>query len=124
MKVLTKSVIATFGLLALSVVMISPALANCNMELDITNGFNVPIKIVEIKTSTNPPVYKSQWTGFEKIKAGASKTFYFTTDADCVDGTGVNQLWDMRIFRDNGKRHNCFNIDDTASVTLRKPDNC
>ena len=109
---------------ALSLSMAGPASAGCNIELEIKNAFNVPINIDKIQTS-NPlvPIYRTRWDQTRNIPAGATSTVHFNTTTDCTV-LGTNQTWDMKIFRTNGKVHQCFNVDDDDRVTLRKATAC
>lgn len=124
MKLSRKLIILKTVAVALSYMMANPATAGCNIELEIKNEFNVPINIDKVQTS-NPlvPIYRTRWDQTRNIPAGAVSTLYFNTTTDCTV-LGKNQTWDMKIFRTNGKVHQCFNVDDDGRVTLRKTNAC
>jgi hypothetical protein len=100
------------------------AFATCSHSTDITNDSNVTMRIVELKSSSSPPVWKSQWVGFLAIAPNATETIEWTSDLDCEDGAGVENQWDVKLYRSIGKVHYCDNLSPSEPISINAPDLC
>ena len=133
MKTLKNIRFLSIGLFLLSFACVDMAKASCVMTLNITNGFNVPINIAEIKTAS-ALIYKSKWTGKKKILVGDtwSTTVTLTGHTSCTGSTtisGVSEVtfyqWGVNIFRENGKKHHCSRVQiNKSNLFLTKKTNC
>jgi len=106
--------------------------AGCTLYITVYNDFpNVPLNIDKIKTAAyyqgvipaSGLIYKEQWTGNVSIPVGGAHMFTLTVDNACKWGTFDN-IWNVRVFRENGTKHTCNNIRTSTSVYLKKPDVC
>jgi hypothetical protein len=100
------------------------ASAACSHSTQITNESNVTLRIVEVKSSSSPPFFKSQWTGLRTIHAGDTGTINWTSDLDCNDPSGVPNVFDVKLVRSIGKVHSCDNLQQSEAVRLNAPDLC
>jgi hypothetical protein len=100
------------------------ALADCSHSTRITNDSNVTFRIVELKSSSSPPFFKTQWTGRRTIRAGETGTIDWTSDLDCSDDSGVDNVFDVKLVRSIGAVHSCDNLLQSEAVTLNAPDTC
>ncbi len=116
----------TFLLTAVTAVLAMPGLAfaACSHNTDITNDSNVTLRFVELKSSSSPPVFKSQWTGVQRIAPGATETISWTSDLDCTDGSGVPNHWDVKLIRSIGLTHYCSDLSQSEAVSVDAPDLC
>lgn len=73
------------------------AFGACSHQTAIRNDSNVTMRVVEIKSSYAPPVFKSQWTGNRAIAPGATSTISWTSDLDCEDASGVPNTFDVKF---------------------------
>ena len=96
----------------------------CSHSTEITNDSSVTMRVVEIKSSSSPPVFKSQWTGNRVIAQGATGTISWTSDLDCEDGSGVANILDVKFIRKIGQTHYCSGMEQSQSVRLDAPDIC
>jgi hypothetical protein len=79
------------------------ALATCGCSVTLVNSLATDITISKIKTSDRGikgGIFKNQWVGTRKIKAGEKSNFDFTVDGGCG-----NDHW-FRFVRQDGKE--CF----------------
>jgi hypothetical protein len=79
------------------------ALAVCGCSVTLINSLATDITISKIKTSDRgikASIFKTQWVGTRKIKAGGKSNFVFTVDGGCG-----NEHW-FRFVRQDGKE--CF----------------
>lgn len=100
------------------------ASAECSHSTQITNDSNVTIRIVELKSSSSPPFFKTQWTGLRTIRSGDTGTINWTSDLDCTDDSGVANIFDVKLVRSIGQVHACDNLQRSEAVRLEAPDLC
>lgn len=100
------------------------ASAACSHSTQITNDSNVTFRIVELKSSSSPPFFKTQWTGLRTIRAGETGTINWTSDLDCKDDSGVANIFDVKVVRSIGQVHFCDNLQQSEAITLDAPDLC
>ena len=100
------------------------ASAACSHSTQITNDSSVTFRIVELKSSSSPPFFKTQWTGLRTIQAGDTGTINWTSDLDCTDDSGVPNVFDVKLVRSIGKVHSCDNLQQSEAVALNAPDLC
>jgi hypothetical protein len=100
------------------------ASAACSHSTEITNDSNVTLRIVELKSSSSPPFFKSQWTGLRAIRAGDTGTINWTSDLDCADDSGVPNVFDVKLVRSIGQIHSCDNLQQSEAVRINAPDLC
>jgi hypothetical protein len=100
------------------------ASAECSHSTRIKNDSNVTLRIVELKSSSSPPFFKTQWTGLRTIRAGDTGTIDWTSDLDCTDDSNVPNIFDVKLVRSIGKVHSCDNLQPSEAVTLEAPDLC
>jgi hypothetical protein len=107
-------------------VLATPALvhASCSHSTDITNDSNTTLRIVELKSSYSPPFFDSQWTGTRVIAPHTTETINWTSDLDCTDDSGVQNHWDVKLYRANGQVHYCGNLARSEAVSINTPDLC
>ena len=74
-------------------------LAECSHSTRISNDSNVTLRIVELKSSSSPPFFKTQWTGRRTIRAGETGTIEWTSDLDCSDDSGIDNVFDVKLVR-------------------------
>jgi hypothetical protein len=98
--------------------------AACSHSTDITNNSAVTMRVVEIKSSSSPPFFTSQWIGNRVIAAGATGTILWTSDLDCEDGAGVPNILDVKFIRKIGQTHYCSGMEQSQAVRLDAPDIC
>lgn len=101
-----------------------PADAACSHNTRITNGSSITLRFAELKSSYAQPVFKSQWSGERVIAPGATATIKWTSDLDCTDGLGVDNHWDVKLFRNNGNVHYCGRLRQGQDVRVDTPDLC
>ena len=99
------------------------ATATCSHSTRITNNSSITLRIAELKSSYAQPFFKSQWTGEKVIAPGSSKKIKWTSDLDCASG-GIDNEWDVKLFRNNGKVHYCSELGPGQDVNINKPDLC
>lgn len=100
------------------------ASAECSHSTQITNDSNVTFRIVELKSSSSPPFFKTQWTGLRTIGPGDTGTINWTSDLDCTDDSDVPNIFDVKLVRSIGKVHFCDNLEQSEAVSLNAPDLC
>jgi hypothetical protein len=100
------------------------AAAECSHSTQITNDSNVTLRIVEVKSSSSPPFFKSQWTGLRTIRSGDTGTINWTSDLDCEDDSGVPNTFDVKLIRSIGQVHSCDNLQQSEAIRLNAPDLC
>ena len=98
--------------------------AACSHNTEIHNNSSVTMRIVELKSSSSPPVFKSQWTGTRVIAPRATGTISWTSDLDCKDGSGVLNVFDVKLIRQIGQTHYCSDLVQSQGVTIDAPDLC
>ncbi len=98
--------------------------AACSHSTEITNDSSVTMRVVEIKSSSSPPFFKSQWIGNRVVAPGASGTISWTSDLDCEDGFGVPNVLDVKFIRKIGQTHYCSGMEQSQAVRLDAPDIC
>jgi hypothetical protein len=96
----------------------------CSHSTEITNDSSVTMRIVEIKSSYSPPFFKSQWTGSRVIAPHATGTISWTSDLDCEDDSGVQNVFDVKFIRKIGQTHYCSGMRQSQAVRLEAPDSC
>ncbi len=99
-------------------------LAACSHNTQIRNDSSVTLRIVEIKSSSSPPFFKSQWTGNRAIAPGATGTIGWTSDLNCFDASGVPNVFDVKFIRKTGATHSCSGLRQSQGVRLDAPDLC
>ena len=99
-------------------------LAACSHETQIKNNSATTLRFAELKSSSSPPVFKSQWTGSRVIAPGATGTISWTSDLSCTDGSGVDNDWDVKFYRNNGQVHYCSRLRPGQDVKVDTPDLC
>lgn len=116
----------TFFLAAAMTTLVLPELvfAACSHNTEILNDSSVTLRLVELKSASSPPVFKSQWTGNLVIAPGATKTISWTSDLNCEDGTGVANVFDVKLVRKIGATHYCSRLTPSQGVKLDAPDQC
>ncbi len=112
--------VSAFGLLT------APHLASaaCSHNTQIKNESSTTLRLVELKSSYSPPFFKSQWTGNRVIKPGDTETISWTSDLNCTDALGVQNVFDVKLIRKNGETHYCGRLVQSQSVRLDTPDLC
>ena len=100
------------------------ASAACSHTTEIRNDSDITLRLVELKSSYAPPVFKSQWTGTRVIAPGDTGTISWTSDLNCEDGSGVSNVFDVKLVRQNGKTHYCSRLVQSQSVKIDTPDLC
>lgn len=100
------------------------ASAECSHSTRITNDSNVTLRIVELKSSSSPPFFKTQWTGRRTIRAGDTGTIEWTSDLDCTDDSGNENVFDVKLVRSIGAVHSCDNLSPSEAIRLNAPDLC
>src|SRR5262245_6381411 len=118
-----------FKTLALTVVVSGLALpaigfAACSHSTDITNNSNTVLKIVELRSASAAPFFKTQWTGLRTIQPGDTETIQWTSDLNCTDALGTPNHWDVKLYRQNGNVHYCSYMSESQPVELDVPDLC
>ena len=98
--------------------------AACSHRTEITNDSSVTMRVVEIKSSSSPPFFKSQWTGNHVIAPRATGTISWTSDLDCEDGFGVPIILDVKFIRKIGQTHECSGMRQSQAVSLDAPNIC
>ena len=96
----------------------------CSHSTEITNDSSVTMRVVEIKSSSSPPFFKSQWTGNRVIAPSATGTISWTSDLDCEDGSGVANILDVKFIRKIGQTHYCSGMEQSQAVRLDAPNIC
>ena len=100
------------------------AFAACSHNTEIRNDSAVTLRLVELKSSYSPPVFKSQWTGNRAIAPGATGTISWTSDLNCTDASGVQNVFDVKLVRQNGSTHYCSRLTQSQGVTIDTPELC
>ena len=120
------NIVRAFSVGALMGTLSLPGLASaaCSHSTDIANDSNVTLRIVEVKSSSSPPFFKSQWTGLRTIRAGDTGTINWTSDLDCTDDSGVPNVFSVKFVRSIGQVHSCDNLQQSEAVRLNAPDLC
>ena len=98
--------------------------ATCSHSTDITNDSNVTMRIVELKSSSLGWGWQSQWVGFLAIAPNATETIEWTSSLNCQDGFGVDNEWDVKLYRSIGKVHYCDNLSPSEPVSINAPESC
>jgi hypothetical protein len=98
--------------------------AACSHRTEIRNDSSITMHLVELKSSYSPPFFKSQWTGDRVIAPGATGTISWTSDLNCTDASGVQNVFDVKLFRKNGNTHYCGRLVQSQSVRIDAPDLC
>mgnify|MGYP001263648935 CR=1 FL=1 len=113
-------------LAAATTVLVLPELvfAACSHNTQIYNDSSGTLRIVELKSASSPPVFKTQWTGNRVIAPGATGTISWTSDLNCADGTGALNVFDVKLIRKIGMTHYCSRLVQSQGVTLNTPDHC
>jgi hypothetical protein len=100
-------------------------LASCPQTTIITNLSNVTMRIVELKSSSSPPVFKSQWTGLRVIPPnGGVGSISWVSDLNCNDALGNPNIWDLKLYRSIGQVHYCSRLTPSQMVSIDAPNNC
>lgn len=107
-----------------SLVLPNLVFAACSHSTEITNDSSVTMRVVEIKSSSSPPFFKSQWIGNRVISPGATGTISWTSDLDCEDDSGVANVFDVKFIRKIGQTHYCSGMEQSQAVRLNAPDIC
>jgi hypothetical protein len=115
-----------FFLAAATTVLVLPELvfAACSHNTQIHNDSSVTLRIVELTSASSPPFFKSQWIGNRAIAPGATGTISWTSDLNCADGSGVLNVFDVKLIRKIGMTHYCSRLVQNQGVTLDAPDLC
>ena len=100
------------------------ASATCSHTTAIRNDASTTLRLVELKSSYSPPVFKSQWTGNRAIAPGATGTISWTSDLNCKDGSGVSNVFDVKLVRQNGSTHYCSGLVQSQGVRIDTPELC
>lgn len=104
---------------------VNPAFATCSHLTQITNVSGITLRFSEVKSSSSPPFFKSQWTGSRVIPAGTTGSIGWTSDLNCTDGSGVENHWNVKFIRANGSEHNCDYLAPSEGVTVdTTPNSC
>lgn len=107
-----------------ALVLPNPVFAACSHSTEITNDSAVTMRVVEIKSSSSPPFFKSQWTGSRVIAPRATGTIGWTSDLDCEDGFGDPTVLDVKFIRKIGQTHECSGMGQSQAVSLEAPNLC
>jgi hypothetical protein len=100
-------------------------LASCPQTTIITNLSNVTMRIVELKSSSSPPFFDSQWTGLRVIPPnGGVGSISWVSDLDCNDAFGDPNHWDVKLYRSIGKVHYCSFLTPSQPVWIDAPNDC
>jgi hypothetical protein len=100
------------------------ASAACSHNTEIRNDSSTTLRLVELKSSYSPPFFKSQWTGNRVIAAGATGTISWTSDLNCTDASGVPNVFDVKLVRQNGGSHYCSRLVQSQGVRIDTPELC
>ena len=100
------------------------ASAACSHTTAIRNDASATLRIVELKSSYSPPFFKSQWTGNRAIAPGATETISWTSDLNCADASGVENVFDIKLVRQNGSAHYCSGLAPSQGVRIDTPELC
>ena len=100
------------------------ASAACSHTTRIKNDSSITLRIAELNSSYSPPFFKSQWTGNRVIKPGDTGIIEWTSDLNCEDGSGVKNVFDVKLVRQNGETHYCSRLVQSQSVKIDTPDLC
>lgn len=103
---------------------LNPAFGACSHQTKIKNNSSITLRFAELKSSYSPPFFKSQWTGSRVIPAGDTGTISWTSDLNCTDASGVDNYWDVKLIRNNGKVHYCGHLGPGQDVKVDTPDLC
>ena len=118
-----RSLVSTAALLV-ALAAPNPASAACSHVTNIKNDSGVTLRFAELKSSSSPPVFKSQWTGSRVIAPGATGTISWTSDLNCTDSSGVDNHWEVKFIRNIGTVHYCGNLGPGQDVKVDTPDLC
>lgn len=94
------------------------ATADCGFEVTVKNTGDLPFTVGEIKTAAAGGVYKSQWSGLQKIAPGKTHKFKFTVNSKC----GANH--DVKFVMEDGDVCKKIWVDSGATVTITKKNDC
>jgi hypothetical protein len=76
--------LATLGALALTLVFVGTARADCGFDLYVKNASTDAFTVVKLSTAStsvrNVPIYKKQWEGSRVVAPGATEKFTFDVD--------------------------------------------
>ena len=98
--------------------------AACSQTTSIENKSGITLRFSELKSSSSAPFFESQWTGSRDIASGATGKISWTSDLNCTDALGVENHWDIKLFRENGNVHYCGHLTPSQGVTVNNPDLC
>jgi hypothetical protein len=98
--------------------------AACSQTTEIRNNSSIELHLVELKSSYSPPFFKSQWTGDRVIASGATGKISWTSDLNCTDASGVQNVFDVKLVRKNGNTHYCGRLVPSQGVKIDTPDLC
>lgn len=116
---------ATALLIALATLNPAFAAGKCSQTTHITNNSGIRLEFSELKSSSSPPFFQSQWTGSRVIAPGATGTINWTSDLGCNDpSTGKSNQWDVKLIRANKIVHYCGQMIQSQSVRVDTPDLC
>jgi hypothetical protein len=116
--------LASAAALLVSLAALSPAFATCSHLTQITNNSGITLRFSEVKSSSSPPFFKSQWTGSRVIPAGATGSIPWTSDLNCTDASGVENHWNVKFIRATGSEHYCGYLAPSQAVTVNTPNLC
>jgi hypothetical protein len=119
----TKSLASATALLV-ALAAFNPAFATCSHLTQITSNSGITLEFSEVKSSSSPPFFKSQWTGSRVIASGATGSIPWTSDLNCTDASGVENHWDVKFIRANGNVHYCGYLAPSQAVKVNTPDLC
>jgi len=100
------------------------ASAACSHTTAIRNDASTTLRLVELKSSYSPPFFQSQWTGNRAIAPRATGTISWTSDLNCKDGSGVSNVFDVKLVRQNGSTHYCSRLVQSQGVRIDTPELC
>ena len=100
------------------------AAAACSHTTEIRNDSSITLRLVELKSSYSAPFFKSQWTGSRVIAPGATGTIAWTSDLNCTDASGVPNVFDVKLVRQNGSTHYCSRLVQSQGVKIDTPELC
>ena len=95
----------------------------CSHITKIHNEAGYTIEVVELKSASSPPFFKSQWKGSRVIARGGTGTINWTSDFSCTY-EGEPRVFDIKLIRKIGTTHYCGGLVQNQSVTVNAPDLC
>jgi ABC-type sugar transport system substrate-binding protein len=100
------------------------ASAACSHTTAIRNDASTTLRLVKLKSSYSPPFFQSQWTGNRAIAPRATGTISWTSDLNCEDASGVSNVFDVKLVRQNGSTHYCERLAPSQGVRIDTPELC